>query len=71
MTELDCLGDVCPLPLMKLQREKERLERGERVRVITDHSCTCESLQNYCKRNGYRVEMEEPVSGVWEITISK
>ena len=69
MRRLDCLGDMCPLPLMKLMQYREQLERGEVVLVVTDHSCTCESLLGYCRKQGLPVSVAEPVSGVWEITI--
>ena len=69
MRRLDCLGDMCPLPLMKLMQFRENLDRGESVTVVTDHSCTCESLLNYCAKQHMSASVKEPVPGVWEITI--
>lgn len=69
MRRLDCLGDMCPLPLMKLMQSRDLLERGENVMIVTDHSCTRESLVSYCRKQSLPVEVEEPVTGVWEITI--
>lgn len=71
MRKLNCLGDMCPLPLMKLQREQKALEAGESVRIATDHSCTCEGLKKYCAQHGYHAVVEEPMNGIWEVTISK
>lgn len=71
MKELNCLGDVCPLPLMRLQKEDAAIQAGESVLIITDHSCTCEGLRKYCAQHGYHAQVEEPVNGVWEVTISK
>lgn len=71
MYRLDCLGDICPLPMMKLMQCRTQLENGESVLVITDHSCTRESLLNYCAKQKLCASVEEPVSGVWEITVSK
>ena len=71
MRRLDCIGDMCPLPLMKLTQCREQLDRGESVMVVTDHSCTCESILNYCEKQRFRVQVVEPVAGVWEITISR
>lgn len=67
---LDCLGDMCPLPLMKLMQYRERLDQGESVMIVTDHSCTCESLLQYCHRQRLPVEVAEPMQGIWEISIS-
>lgn len=69
MRRLDCLGDQCPLPLMKLMQYREQLNRGECVMVITDHSCTCQSLIHYCNAQKLSVTVVEPVHGVWEITV--
>lgn len=69
MRRLDCLGDICPLPLMKLLQLREQIDSGEQVMIVTDHSCTCESLLNYCQKQRLGMDIKEPVSGVWEITI--
>ena len=69
MRRLDCLGDMCPLPLMKLMQCREQLDNGESVMIITDHSCTCESLLHYCEKNAMPVQVDEPMQGVWEITV--
>ena len=66
---LDCLGDMCPIPLMKLMKLKPQLDRGESVLVVTDHSCTRESLMSYCGAHRYPVQVAEPVNGVWELRI--
>lgn len=70
MHRLDCLGDMCPLPLMKLMLCREQVDRGETVMIVTDHSCTCESLLNYCHKQKLKAIVVEPVQGVWEISIS-
>ncbi len=69
MRKLDCLGDVCPLPLMKLMQYREQIDRGESVMIVTDHSCTSESLLNYCRKQHLPVQVAEPIPGVWEITV--
>jgi len=70
MHRLDCLGDICPLPLMKLMQYREQLNRGESVMIVTDHSCTCESLLSYCNKLKLPVHVVEPVPGVWELYVS-
>ncbi len=37
--------------------------------VVTDHSCTCQSLLSYCKAKRYAMRVEEPMSGIWEVHI--
>ncbi len=69
MKKLDCLGDMCPVPLMKLMELKPQLDRGESVMIVTDHSCTCESLLSYCKKQQLPTKVVEPISGIWEVHI--
>lgn len=68
---LDCLGDVCPVPVIKLKQKEGEISHGKQILLITDHSCVSESLRNYCCILRYKVEILEPVNGVWEFYISK
>lgn len=69
MRELNCLGDFCPVPLMKLTRLLS-LQEGESVKLITDHSCVCESVTEYCKKIGLPLSVVEPINGVWEMFVN-
>lgn len=70
MQELNCLGDICPVPVMKLMRIKN-LPPGESVKLITDHSCSAENIREYCQAHKLQLEVEEPIPGVWELIITK
>jgi len=69
MQRLDCLGDICPLPLIKLMQYKQQLSSGEHVMLVTDHSCTCASILSYSEINHIHTSVHEPVPGIWEITL--
>lgn len=66
---IECLGDVCPVPLMKLKSKETLLKKGITIKLVTDHSCVSESIKNYCVAKGYRLEIQEPINGVWEFFI--
>ena len=70
MHQMDCLGDVCPLPLMKLMQCRDKLDNGEAVMLVTDHSCTSESILSYCKKQNIHTQVHQPIPGIWEITMS-
>ena len=70
MIKIDCLGDMCPVPVLRLQHVLPALRAGETCMLITDHSCTLANLDTYCKGNGLSYEAEEVINGVWEITIA-
>jgi len=54
---------------MKIEKQLKTLPDGEVLEVVTDHSCTVESVANKFKK--YSVESEEVMNGVWEIRITK
>lgn len=69
MKELNCLGDMCPLPIMKLRDCKTLNNKGGQVKLITDHSCVVESVTDYCKKSRLALMVTEPMNGVWELFI--
>ncbi len=71
MHKLDCFGDICPIPLLKMQNEIETLASGETFQMVVDHSCVIESIQESLGKSSLIYEIEEVLNGVWEITITK
>ncbi len=68
---INCLGDMCPIPLMKLKECKALKAKGDTVMLVTDHSCSVESITDFCKKNGLGLSVVEPMNGIWELTIEK
>lgn len=71
MDKLNCFGDFCPLPLLKAKKAVKELASGQKLMLVTDHSCVVESIENYFTSNKYELFVEEVLNGVWEITITK
>lgn len=69
MNRIDCLGDMCPIPILKTRRELKKMKSGEVVKVVTDHSCVLEAVINHFKK--YEISHEEVMNGIWEISIRK
>jgi TusA-related sulfurtransferase len=69
MKTIDCLGDMCPLPILKIRREMKKMKSGEVVKAVTDHSCVLESIISNFKK--HKITHEEVINGVWEIFIEK
>ncbi|MDW7673138.1 MAG: sulfurtransferase TusA family protein [Bacillota bacterium] len=69
---IDCLGEMCPIPILKAEKKLENLKDGDSVGIMTDHSCTKTAVVNYfCKKKGYPCSVEEIDVGIWEIRIKK
>lgn len=72
MKKIDCLGEFCPIPILKIKKELKTLPKGESFMVVTDHSCVLQSIQDHFKKSTtVTVVPEEIINGVWEITVTK
>ena len=68
---LDCLGDICPIPIIKMRKELKKLDRDDSLLIVTDHSCVARSLTEELGKKKYSFTENEVMSGIWEITITK
>ncbi len=71
MYRLDCIGEPCPLPLMKVEDKIKKLKSGEVLCVEVDHTCAMTNVPEWARKKGYKVEIEEVIFGEWEIKITK
>jgi TusA-related sulfurtransferase len=68
---LDCLGEACPVPLIKAQKELETMSAGDVLRVNVDHTCAIKNIPSWARSRDYQVEIEETGEGEWDIVIQK
>ena len=69
---IDCIGEMCPIPIIKAERELKKLQYGDELTIKTDHSCTMQAVVNHFQRKmGYPSYSEEIDYGIWLITIKK
>jgi TusA-related sulfurtransferase len=68
---LDCLGEACPVPLIKAEKALEKLESGDVLIVQIDHSCAMKNVPEWARKQGHEVELEEVDDGEWECIIEK
>jgi TusA-related sulfurtransferase len=64
---LDCLGEACPVPLVKAQKALEELEVGDVLVIQIDHSCAMKNVPEWAREDGHNVEIEEVDDGEWEV----
>ncbi|HSP47012.1 MAG TPA: sulfurtransferase TusA family protein [Clostridiaceae bacterium] len=68
---LDCLGEACPVPLVKAQNKFKELTIGDILIVQIDHSCAMKNVPEWFRNEGFNVEVEEVDDGEWEVIIEK
>ena len=69
--ELDCLGEACPVPLMKTEKKLASLAAGDVLVVHIDHSCAMKNVPEWARKQGFNVEVEEVDDGEWDVIIEK
>lgn len=68
---LDCMGEACPVPLIKTEKKMATLAVGDVLIVSIDHSCAMKNVPEWARERGYNVETEEVEDGEWDIFIEK
>ncbi len=68
---LDCLGEACPIPLVKAQKALEEMATGDILIVGIDHSCAMKNLPDWAREAGHNVEIDEIGEGEWDVVIEK
>lgn len=71
MKTLDCLGDMCPVPIIKIKKELQTMKSQESIKIVTDHSCVANSILDHYKNKKVSIQTEEVINGVWEIIMTK
>lgn len=71
MKTIDCFGEICPLPLLKIEEELKKMQPGETFMLVTDHSCTIEHIRDKYEKRGLVRSLDEVMNGVWEVVLEK
>ncbi len=69
--ELDCLGEACPVPLVRTQKEMEKMGINDVIVIHIDHSCAMKNVPDWARGVGHNVEIDEVGEGEWDIVIEK
>lgn len=71
MKEINCIGDFCPVPILKIQKALETCSPGDSFDVISDHDCVRESIEEYLGRMQFTYTITELDGGLFRVTIKK
>ncbi|MDK2879545.1 MAG: tRNA 2-thiouridine synthesizing protein [Thermoanaerobacteraceae bacterium] len=73
MTEhyIDCIGDFCPAPLIRVQEKLKELRSGDFIVLETDHSCAAINIINDMKKRGIKAKAKEIDNGIWRVIIKQ
>lgn len=66
---IDCLGDMCPIPMIKIENMLKSIKPGDEFMVVIDHSCALVSIKETYSR--WITTIDETMIGIWEIFFKK
>lgn len=69
--KLDVLGEMCPLPILRSDKLFKTLLPGDRLIVVTDHSCAMKGIPLHFKKLPAETQISQVAKGIWEIVIEK
>lgn len=68
---LDCMHEICPIPLLKALKSLDKMTVGDVLVIETDHSCTIKNIVEWAKKKGHPSDYLKVGDGEWEIYIEK
>ena len=55
MQEIDALGLLCPLPVLKLRKRLNPLNPGDRIRLLADDPAAIVDVPHFCNESGHKL----------------
>lgn len=71
VVRVDACGIQCPGPIMKLKKEMEALQPGERLEVLATDAGFPRDAEAWCKSTGNRFLASDSSDGAFRVTIEK
>ncbi|MDA5555674.1 sulfurtransferase TusA family protein [Shimia sp. MMG029] len=69
--EIDALGLLCPLPVLRLRKRMEPLKDGAKVQLIADDPAAIVDVPHFCNEAGHQFLGMSETDGTLFFTIQK
>ena len=69
--EIDAIGLLCPLPVLKLRKRLKPLQAGERIRLLADDPAAIVDVPHFCNESGHALIESSETSGTLSFVIEK
>lgn len=71
LVELDARGLQCPLPLLKLKQQLNRMSAGDQIRVQTTDAGSVRDFAAFIRQTGHYLHSQEELDGGYVFLIEK
>ncbi len=69
--EIDTIGLLCPLPVLKLRKRMMPLASGDLVRLIADDPASIVDVPHFCNEQGHELVSTDEVDGSIQFVVKK
>lgn len=69
--EIDTIGLLCPLPVLKLRKRMQALASGDHVRLIADDPASIVDVPHFCNEQGHALISTQEVAGSIQFVVQK
>lgn len=69
--EIDAIGLLCPLPVLRLRKRMAPLETGARVRLLADDPAAIIDVPHFCNEAGHAFVSMTEAEGRLEFIVQK
>lgn len=67
--KIDAVGDVCPVPLLKVERAAMKMAPGDHLVVEVGQPRTVRNVIEWAGKNGFSAEIRESAPGLWQLDL--
>ncbi|MGR3838219.1 MAG: sulfurtransferase TusA family protein [Cognatishimia sp.] len=69
--EIDALGLLCPLPVLRLRKRMQPLAKGARVLLLADDPAAIVDVPHFCHENGHELASSSEGDGALRFEVIK
>jgi TusA-related sulfurtransferase len=66
---IDCLGEFCPMPVIKLNKAVQGAAPGTTIEILSDDEGSKVDIPVWCRMRGQDLVSQEERDGAWAFTI--
>ncbi len=68
---LDCLGMMCPAPIVKLSKKIKKMESGQVLELLADDEGALEDIPAWCRKTGNELVETVDADNSWKFYVKK
>lgn len=69
--DLDAIGLLCPLPVLKLRKRLAALKPGDRIRLLADDPAAIIDVPHFCAETGHVLVESAEADGIQSYLVQK